>query len=151
MIVGAGTVVTPDNARMCIDAGVSFGLAPGINPDTVRFFQENNTLFIPGVMTPSEIETGLSLGCSMLKYFPAKAAGGPVMLKTIAAPFAPLGVQFCPSGGVNLDNMKEWLEMPIVAAVGGSFMASRQQIADRQWDAITSQVKAALKLIKEVL
>lgn len=150
MIVGAGTVVTPDNAKMCIDAGVSFGLAPGINPDTIRFFQENDTLFIPGVMTPSEIELGLALGCRLLKYFPAGAAGGPKMLKTIAAPFASLGVKFCPSGGINLDNIMDWMALPMVSTVGGSWLATKQQIADKQWDIITGQVKAALKLVKEV-
>ncbi len=144
MLVGAGTVVTPDQAKMCIDTGVSFGLAPGLNPDTVRFFQANDTLFIPGVMTPSEIEQGLSLGLKMLKFFPAGAAGGVNMLKNLAAPYGPLGVKFCPTGGVNLDNMNDWLSLPIVSAIGGSWLATKQQIADKQWGVITAQVKAAL-------
>ena len=144
MLVGAGTVVTPDQAKMCIDTGVSFGLAPGLNPDTVKFFQQNDTLFIPGIMTPSEIEQGLSLGCEMLKFFPAGAAGGITMLKNFAAPYAPFGVKFCPTGGVNLDNMNDWLSLPVVSAIGGSWLATQQQIADKQWDVITAQVKAAL-------
>ncbi len=144
MLLGAGTVVTPDQAQLCIDSGVSFGLAPGLNPDTVKFFQKNDTLFIPGIMTPSEIEQGLSLGCSLLKFFPAGAAGGPNMLKNFAAPYAPLGVKFCPTGGVNLDNMNDWLSLPVVSAIGGSWLATKQQIADRQWSVITNQVKAAL-------
>ena len=109
MLVGAGTVVTSDQARMCIDTGVSFGLAPGLNPDTVNYFQENNTLFIPGIMSASEIEQGMSLGCKMLKFFPAGAAGGVNMLKNLAAPYASLGVRFCPTGGLNLENMNEYL------------------------------------------
>jgi 2-dehydro-3-deoxyphosphogluconate aldolase / (4S)-4-hydroxy-2-oxoglutarate aldolase len=144
MLLGAGTVVTPDQAKMCIDTGVSFGLAPGLNPDTVKFFQDNKTLFIPGVMTPSEIEQGLSLGCKMLKFFPAGAAGGINMLKNLAAPYGPLGVKFCPTGGVNLDNMNEWLSLPVVSAIGGSWLATQKQIADKQWDVITDQVKDAL-------
>lgn len=144
MLLGAGTVVTPDQARMCIDTGVSFGLAPGLNPDTIEFFQENDTLFIPGVMTPSEIEAGLALGLKMLKFFPAGAAGGPSMLKNLAAPYGPLGVRFCPTGGVSLDNMLDYLSMPIVSAIGGSWLATKQQIADKQWDVITQQVKDAL-------
>jgi len=144
MLLGAGTVVTPDQAKMCIDTGVSFGLAPGLNPDTVKFFQKNDTLFIPGIMTPSEIEQGLSLDCKMLKFFPAGAAGGPNMLKNFAAPYAPLGVKFCPTGGVNLDNMNDWLSLPVVSAIGGSWLATKQQIADKQWGVITDQVKAAL-------
>lgn len=150
MLLGAGTVVTPDQAKMCIDTGISFGLAPGLNPDTVKFFQDNKTLFIPGVMTPSEIEQGLSLGCKMLKFFPAGAAGGINMLKNLAAPYGPLGVKFCPTGGVNLDNMNEWLSLPVVSAIGGSWLATQKQIADKQWDVITDQVKAALAKAAEL-
>ncbi len=149
MMLGAGTVVTPEQAKMCIDTGVDFGLAPGLNPNTVRFFQENDTLFIPGVMTPSEIEQGLSMGCKMLKFFPAGAAGGVNMLKNLAAPYAPFGVQFCPTGGVNLDNMNDFLSLPVVSAIGGSWLATQQQIADKQWSRITDQVKTALKKAAE--
>jgi len=144
MLLGAGTVVTSDQARMCIDTGVSFGLAPGLNPDTVQFFQDNNTLFIPGIMTPSGIEQGLSLGCKMLKFFPAGAAGGVNMLKNLGAPYSSLGVRFCPTGGLNLDNMNDYLSMPIVSAIGGSWLATKQQIAGKEWDVITQQVKDAL-------
>lgn len=149
MLVGAGTVVTPDQAKMCIDAGVSFGLAPGLNPDTVKFFQQNKTLFVPGVMTPSEIEQGLSLGCKLLKFFPAGAAGGTNMLKNMAAPYLSLGVKFCPTGGVNLDNMNEWLSLPMVSAIGGTWLATQKQIVEKQWDVITANVQAALAKISE--
>lgn len=144
MLVGAGTVVTPEQARMCLDTGVSFGLAPGLNPETVKIFQTSETLFIPGVMTPSEIEQGLSLGCKMLKFFPAGAAGGPNMLKNMAAPYASFGVKFCPTGGVSLENMNEWLALPMVSAIGGSWLATQKQIAAKEWDLITAQVQAAL-------
>jgi len=144
MLLGAGTVVTEEQAKMCIDTGVNFGLAPGLNPDTVNYFQDNGTLFIPGVMTPSEIEAGLKLGCQLLKFFPAGAAGGVNMLKNLGAPYASLGVRFCPTGGLNLDNMNDYLSMPIVSAIGGSWIATKQQIADRQWSVITRQVKEAL-------
>lgn len=144
MLLGAGTVVTPDQAKMCIDTGVGFGLAPGLNPDTVEFFQENDTLFIPGVMTPSEIEAGLAMGLKMLKFFPAGAAGGVDMLKNLGAPYASLGVQFCPTGGLNLGNMNDYLSLPVVSAIGGSWLATKQQIADKQWGTITRQVKEAL-------
>ncbi len=150
MLLGAGTVVTPDQAQMCIDTGVSFGLAPGLNPDTVEFFQENDTLFIPGVMTPSEMEAGLAMGCKMLKFFPAGAAGGVNMLKNLSAPYASLGVQFCPTGGLNLDNMNDYLSLPVVSAIGGSWLATKKQIADKQWNLITAQVKEALAKAAEV-
>lgn len=150
MMVGAGTVVTPDQAKMCIDAGVSFGLAPGLNPETVKFFQQNKTLFIPGIMTPSEIEQGLSLGCKILKFFPAGAAGGVNMLKNMSAPYVSLGVKFCPTGGVSLDNMNEWLSLPVVSAVGGTWLATQKQIAAKEWNVITANVQAALAKVKEL-
>ncbi len=150
MLVGAGTVVTPDHAKMCIDTGVSFGLAPGLNPSTVKYFQDNTTLFIPGIMTPSGIEQGISMGLSLLKFFPAGAAGGVSMLKSMSAPYAPLGVKFCPTGGVNLDNMNDYLSLPVVSAVGGSWLATKQQIADKQWSTITKQVKDAISKATEV-
>lgn len=145
MLVGAGTVVTSDQAKMCIDTGVGFGLAPGLNPDTVKFFRTNETLFVPGVMTASEIEQGLSLGCKLLKFFPAGAAGGVNMLKNLVAPYAPLGVKFCPTGGINLENMNDYLSLPFVGTIGGSWLATKQQIADKQWGVITQQVREALQ------
>ena len=144
MILGAGTVVTLEQARICIDTGVNFGLSPGLNRDTVTFFQKNHTLFIPGVMTPSEIEAGLALGCRLLKFFPASAAGGVGMLKSLGAPYGPLGVRFCPTGGVTIDNMLDYLSIPIVSTVGGSWIATKQQIADQKWTEITQQTKDAL-------
>jgi 2-dehydro-3-deoxyphosphogluconate aldolase/(4S)-4-hydroxy-2-oxoglutarate aldolase len=150
MIVGAGTVVTREQAQRCVDLGVSFGVAPGFNPETVRLFQGNDVLFIPGVLSPSEIESAYGLGCTLLKFFPAGAAGGPKMLRALAGPYAPLGVRFCPTGGVSLDNMNEYLSLPEVFAVGGSWIASKRQIADKQWSVITRQTREALARAGEV-
>lgn len=150
MLVGAGTVVTTEQAQRALDAGVSFALAPGLNPEIVQFFQQRDTMFIPGVMTPSEIEQGLSLGCELLKFFPAGAAGGISMLKALSGPYASSGVRFCPTGGVNLANMNEFLSLPVVSNIGGSWLATKQQIADKDWAAITTQVKAALAKAAEL-
>ncbi len=150
MLLGAGTVVTPDQAKMCIDTGVDFGLAPGLNPETVKQFQASETLFIPGVMTPSEIEKGLSLGCNFLKFFPAGAAGGVNMLKNLSAPYTSQGLRFCPTGGISLDNMNDYLSLPIVSAIGGSWLATQKQIAAKEWGTITDQVKAALAKAAEL-
>ena len=150
MVVGAGTVVTREQAQRCIDLGVKFSVAPGFNPETVRLFQDNGVLFIPGVLSPSEIEAAFGLGCTLLKFFPAGAAGGPKMLKALAGPYASLGVRFCPTGGVNLDNMNEYLSRPEVFAVGGSWIASKQQIADKNWSVITQQTRDALARAREV-
>lgn len=145
MLVGAGTVLTPEQADRAVDAGARFGLAPGLNPDVVKRFQARGGLFVPGVMTPSEIEQGLTLGCKLLKFFPAGAAGGTAMLKALAGPYASQGVQFCPTGGVNLENMMEYLSLPVVAAIGGSWLATKQQIAGKDWSGITANVREALE------
>jgi len=150
MLVGAGTVVTREQAQQCIDLGVSFGVAPGFNPETLRLFQASNVPFIPGVLSPSEIEAAFGHGCSLLKFFPAGAAGGPAMLRALAAPYAPLGVRFCPTGGVTPDNMSEYLSLPEVFAVGGSWIASKRQIAEEQWSVITRQAREALARAREV-
>ena len=147
MLLGAGTVLTEEQAQRALDAGVKFGLAPGLNPAIVNYFKKAETLFIPGIMTPSEIEQALSLGCKMIKFFPAGPAGGPKMLNALAGPYASQGIQVCPTGGVSLDNMNEYLSLPIVSNVGGSWLATKQQIADKQWSVITEQAKAALAKI----
>jgi 2-dehydro-3-deoxyphosphogluconate aldolase/(4S)-4-hydroxy-2-oxoglutarate aldolase len=150
MLVAAGTVVTREQAQRCVDLGVSFAVAPGFNPETVHLFQDNGILFIPGVLSPSEIEGAFSFGCTLLKFFPAGAAGGPKMLRALAGPYASLGVRFCPTGGVNLDNMNEYLSLPEVFAVGGSWIATKRQIVDRQWPVITQQTREALARAREV-
>lgn len=150
MVVGAGTVVTQEQARRCVDLGVSFGVAPGFNPATVRQFQASGVPFIPGVLSPSEIEGAFGLGCTLLKFFPAGAAGGPKMLRALAGPYGSLGVRFCPTGGVSVDNMNEYLSLPEVFAVGGSWLAGKSQIADKQWSAITEQTREALARSREV-
>jgi 2-dehydro-3-deoxyphosphogluconate aldolase/(4S)-4-hydroxy-2-oxoglutarate aldolase len=150
MLVGAGTVVTREQAERCLDLGVSFGVAPGFNPETVRLFAQHGVPFLPGVVTPSEIESAYGHGCTLLKFFPAEAAGGPTMLRALAGPYASLGIRFCPTGGVCVDNMKEYLALPEVFAVGGSWLAGKRQIAEKQWNAITRQTREALARAREV-
>jgi len=144
MLVGAGTVVTQEQAKQAIDAGSKFGLAPGTDPETIAYFKEQAVPFIPGVMTPSDIQAAVKAGCEHLKFFPAGAAGGTKLLKAMVAPYTNLGVKFCPTGGVSLDNMLEYLSIPEVFAIGGSWLATKSQIANKEWATITQQVKDAL-------
>jgi 2-dehydro-3-deoxyphosphogluconate aldolase / (4S)-4-hydroxy-2-oxoglutarate aldolase len=144
MLVGAGTVVTPEQAKIAIDSGSKFGLAPGTDPETIAYFKERGIPFIPGIMTPTDIQAAIKAGCQHLKFFPAGAAGGPKMLQAMAAPYANLGVKFCPTGGVSLENMNEYLSIPEVFAIGGSWLATKAQIAAKDWSAITAQVQEAL-------
>jgi 2-dehydro-3-deoxyphosphogluconate aldolase/(4S)-4-hydroxy-2-oxoglutarate aldolase len=150
MLVGAGTVVTREQAQRCLDLGVSFGVAPGFNPETVHTFEQRGVPFMPGVLTPSEIEAAYAHGCTLLKFFPAEAAGGPTMLRALAGPYESLGLRFCPTGGVSLDNMNDYLSLPQVFAVGGSWLAGKRQIAEKQWPVITRQTREALSRAAEV-
>jgi 2-dehydro-3-deoxyphosphogluconate aldolase/(4S)-4-hydroxy-2-oxoglutarate aldolase len=150
LLVGAGTVVTPEQARRCLELGVSFGVAPGFNPETVRLFVQAGVPFIPGVLSPTEVEAAYAQGCTLLKFFPAEAAGGKKMLHALAAPYESLGLRFCPTGGVSLANMNEYLALPQVFAVGGSWLATKRQIAERQWSVITQQAREALSRATEV-
>ncbi|MGZ0707013.1 bifunctional 4-hydroxy-2-oxoglutarate aldolase/2-dehydro-3-deoxy-phosphogluconate aldolase [Coraliomargarita sp. W4R53] len=144
MQVGAGTVVTPEQAKRAIDAGSKFGLAPGTDPETIAYFNQQGVPFIPGIMTPSDIQAAVKAGCTSLKFFPAGAAGGTKLLKAMAAPYANLSIKFCPTGGVTLDNMNDYLSMPEVFAIGGTWLATKAQIQAKEWGTITQQVKDAL-------
>ncbi|WFB37860.1 bifunctional 4-hydroxy-2-oxoglutarate aldolase/2-dehydro-3-deoxy-phosphogluconate aldolase [Kiritimatiellota bacterium B12222] len=150
MKVGAGTVVTAEAAQRAYDSGSSFALAPGCDPETVAFFNAKGVPFIPGVMTPSDLQAAYKLGCSFMKFFPAEAAGGVSMLKNLIGPYQHLGIKFCPTGGINLKNMGEYLALKQVFAIGGSWIATRQQILDKEWTAVTAQAAEAMAQAKAV-
>ena len=144
VLVGAGTVLTPAQAREAKDAGAAFAVAPGFNPDVARAAADLGLPFAPGVMTPSEIEGAYALGCTrLLKFFPASVAGGLAGLRTLAAPYRHLGIRFLPLGGLTAANTAEWLSDPLVAACGGSWIAPARLIAAGDWDAIAANARAA--------
>jgi 2-dehydro-3-deoxyphosphogluconate aldolase/(4S)-4-hydroxy-2-oxoglutarate aldolase len=145
MWVGAGTLLDPQQVRQARDAGAKFGVAPGLNPTVVRAAQDNGLPFVPGVATPSDVERGLELGCKIQKLFPADVLGGVKLLKALAGPYEHTGVKFIPLGGINAQNMAEYLALPVVAAIGGSWIVERKLIAARQWGAITAAARAALE------
>ncbi len=136
MLVGAGTILDVDQLQRAIDAGAQFGVAPGLNEAVVSKSLASKLPFIPGVMTPSDVERGLALGCKLQKFFPAESAGGVKMLRALAGPYAHTGVKFIPLGGVNAANAREYLALPIVAAIGGSWMVERKLVAEKNWSTI---------------
>jgi 2-dehydro-3-deoxyphosphogluconate aldolase/(4S)-4-hydroxy-2-oxoglutarate aldolase len=150
MRVGAGTVLTTDHARQAFDAGAQFGVSPGLNETVLLETRALKLPFFPGVMTPTEVDRALNLGCQHLKFFPAEAAGGVVMLKALAGPFAHTGVQFIPTGGITAALLPAYLALPQVAAVGGSWMAERKLVAERAWPKITALTAEAMKSIASV-
>ena len=150
LLLGAGTVLTAENLRKAKDTGARFGVAPGLNPDVVTEAGRLGLPFIPGVITPSEIEQALSLGVKLLKYFPAEAFGGLKVIKALSAPYAHAGVKFMPTGGVTLANLPDYLASDAVACVGGTWIASREAIAEKKWDQIRENCRAAVEIVRRV-
>jgi 2-dehydro-3-deoxyphosphogluconate aldolase/(4S)-4-hydroxy-2-oxoglutarate aldolase len=144
MLVGAGTLLTAENIKQAVDAGAKFGVAPGLNERTVSAAQQAGLDFAPGVATPSEVECALSLGCKVLKFFPAEQAGGANMLKALEGPYGHTGVQFVPTGGISAANMKSYLALKCVAAIGGSWFVDKKLIAAHDWKAINQLTREAL-------
>jgi 2-dehydro-3-deoxyphosphogluconate aldolase/(4S)-4-hydroxy-2-oxoglutarate aldolase len=137
MLVGAGTVLGTEQLKRAADAGCKFSVAPGFSHAVASLAKELHMLHIPGVVTPTEIETAMAGGCKLLKFFPADAMGGVKTLKALAGPYTHTGVRFVPTGGINDSNAAEFLSMPIVGAVGGSWMVSEKLIRDRNWAEIS--------------
>jgi 2-dehydro-3-deoxyphosphogluconate aldolase/(4S)-4-hydroxy-2-oxoglutarate aldolase len=150
MVLGAGTVLTAENLGRACDAGAKFGVAPGLNQDVVAEAAHRGLPFIPGVITPTEIEQALSLGLTLLKFFPAEAFGGLKVIKALSAPYAHAGVRFMPTGGVTTANLADYLAEKVVACVGGTWIASREAIAEKKWAQIRDNCIAAVTLVKTV-
>jgi 2-dehydro-3-deoxyphosphogluconate aldolase / (4S)-4-hydroxy-2-oxoglutarate aldolase len=144
VLLGAGTLLEKDQVKRAKDAGAVFGLAPGLNPEIIEAAAGIGLQFSPGVMTPSEVEQALSLGCKLLKFFPAEVAGGVNMLKALAGPYAHTGVKFVPTGGVSSGNLDSYLKLPVVAAIGGSWMVDKQLVNEGKWSEITRITREAL-------
>ena len=148
LYLGAGTILNTADLARAFDAGAKFAVAPGFNPTVVKNAVENNYAFAPGVCTPSEIEQAVELGCKFLKFFPAEAAGGVTMLKSLIAPYKHMGVRFMPTGGVTTENVKNYLALKEVAAVGGTWLGKADLIAAGEWEKIADTVRAASEMVK---
>jgi 2-dehydro-3-deoxyphosphogluconate aldolase/(4S)-4-hydroxy-2-oxoglutarate aldolase len=142
LLLGAGTILTVEQLSKAKECGAQFAVAPGLNPNVLKTAVEIGLPFSPGVMTPSDIETALSLGAKTLKFFPAEAAGGLAFLKDLSAPYKHLDIKFIPTGGVNTGNMAEYLAEDIVLAVGGTWVAKSGDIKANNWEKIKNNCKA---------
>lgn len=120
MLVGAGTVLTTDQAVAAVEAGAQFVVSPGSNGKIIDKVLDSGVVMIPGVATPTEIEAAMERGLNVLKFFPAEALGGIAMLKALSGPYSQ--IKFVPTGGISASNMKEYLQQKNVLAVGGSWM-----------------------------
>lgn len=145
MIVGAGTVINPEQYDRAVNAGVHFVISPGFTYKLLEHASKDDIPLIPGVATASEIMLGIDFGLDAFKLFPANIVGGVGAIKSFAGPFA--DVVFCPTGGVNEDNIQDYLKLSNVACVGGTWLASKKLIENLDFDLIKRNCKEALASI----
>ena len=149
-VVGAGTLLTADNVKAAVDAGAQFGVSPGLRESVIKAAQAHNLPLFPGVITPTEIMEALDLGCKHLKFFPSETFGGVNALKALGGPFSHTGVKFIPTGGITAASLLNYLAIPHVAAVGGSWMAESKLVTEKDWAKISALTSEAMKLIATV-
>jgi 2-dehydro-3-deoxyphosphogluconate aldolase / (4S)-4-hydroxy-2-oxoglutarate aldolase len=142
LVVGAGTVLTAAQADQAIDAGARFVVSPGFNVDVVRQCQERGIAVFPGVATATEIQMALAAGVDTVKFFPAELLGGVAMVKALAAPFR--SVRFIPTGGVDASNAGQYLALPSVIAVGGTWMVRPDLLLAGDWAGVERLAQAAV-------
>lgn len=148
-LVGAGTVVLPAQVEQVASAGAAYAVSPGWHPSLSVAAEQAGLPFVPGVVTPSEVMDAAARGHRRLKFFPAGSFGGVATLRAFSAPLAALGVSFMPTGGVRLENLAEFLGVPEVFAVGGTWIAPRAAIRDRDADAITRAAAHAVDAVSQ--
>lgn len=141
-IVGIGTVLTPKDLERAQALGARYALSPGATPDLLAAASRSEMPFIPGIATASELMMALAHGFQTVKFFPAVAAGGIPALKALAGPFPQ--ARFCPTGGIDEKNLKDWLALPNVVAIGGSWICSTADIRAQSWDEITAKAQKAV-------
>ena len=145
-VVGAGTLLTADQVKQAVDAGAQFGVSPGLSEAVSQAAHAANLPLFPGVVTPTEVIRALDLGWKHLKFFPAETFGGVNALKALAGPFGHTGVKFVPTGGITATTLPNYLAIPQVAAVGGSWMAEKKLVAEKNWKQITALTAEAMKV-----
>jgi 2-dehydro-3-deoxyphosphogluconate aldolase/(4S)-4-hydroxy-2-oxoglutarate aldolase len=146
--IAAGTVTTPDQVKLAVDCGARMIISPGLNTRVVEYCVAQNIPVVPGVCTPTEIETARNYGLKTLKFFPAEAYGGVKTLKALGDVYKDFS--FVPTGGVNLQNLGDYLKLPIVMACGGSWMVPGAAIDARRFDEIEGLVRDAVRLVKSL-
>jgi 2-dehydro-3-deoxyphosphogluconate aldolase/(4S)-4-hydroxy-2-oxoglutarate aldolase len=147
MIAGIGTILTVDQLHAAREAGAAFGVSPGCNPRLLSAARDAGFSFGPGIATPTDIEIALEHGCRLLKFFPAEQLGGLAYLRALAAPYAHLGLRYIPLGGITTKNAGDYLKDPLIAAIGGSWIAPRDLIKMNDWDKISANASEAAQVV----
>ncbi|VTU45908.1 KHG/KDPG aldolase (plasmid) [Variovorax sp. SRS16] len=143
-MIGVGTITRPEDFDASVKAGALFGVSPGLTPELIAASKDSSLPLLPGVMTPSDVITARAAGFTQLKLFPAQQAGGVGMLKALGGPFPDLA--FCPTGGISLATAPEFLALPNVACVGGSWLTPGDAIASRDWGRIAALARGTVSL-----
>ena len=147
ILLGAGTVLSEDQARRAQDAGAQFIVSPGLNMQVVDFCRDQGIAVFPGVCTPTEIDAARNRGLKVVKFFPAEPIGGLTYLKAIAAPYS--DISYIPTGGIGLRQLAEYLAFSKVLACGGSWLVRKEWLASGQFDRVTQAAAEAVRLVKE--
>ena len=148
ILLGAGTVLTVEQAKLARDAGAHFAVSPGFNPKVVDWCLANGLLIIPGCVTPSDMEQAIERGLEVVKFFPAEQAGGIDYIKAVAAPFHML--YFMPTGGIGPHNLEKYLSFEKVIACGGSWIVRSELLNAKKYDEITRLSREAMELVKKI-
>ena len=148
MIVGAGTVLTKEQLKAATDAGAKFIVSPGSDLEVIRYAKELGVYMLPGAVTPTEVMQLIKEDIKVIKFFPAENYGGLKTIKALSAPFP--NIKFVPTGGVSLSNLTTYLEFDKIAAVGGSWLCTKDLITNDKWDEITRLSKEAIDIFKSV-
>ena len=146
VLVGAGTVLNLEQAKLAVEMGAKFIVSPGFSEEVVAWCVENGIPVTPGCVTPTEIMAALKHGLKVIKFFPANVYGGLNAMKNLAAPF--VGIKFLPTGGVNASNIREYIGAPFIHAVGGSWVCPKADISAGNWDKITTLCREARQAAK---
>lgn len=148
MLVGAGTVLSIEQVDRAVNAGAKFIVSPGFDPEVVDYCISKNIVVLPGCATPTEVLQGVKRGLKVLKFFPAEQAGGLQMIKAMSAPY-PM-VKFMPTGGINANNLADYLDFNKICACGGSWMVKADLINDGQFDKIEEMTREAVELVRQI-
>jgi len=144
--IGIGTIIEPGQAAAVKKENVRFGVSPGLNPEIIREAVTADLPFVPGIATPSELEQAISLGCRLVKFFPAESMGGLNYLKSINGPYNHLNIEYIPLGGVTVDNLTNYAKFKPVLAIGGSWIANKELINAQDFKEITKRAREAKKI-----
>ena len=149
-VAGAGTLLTPQMVKDAKAAGAVFGVAPGFDPVVIAAAKAEGLPMCPGISTASELSQALTAGCTMVKFFPAEAAGGVKMIKNLLGAFRFTGVKFMPTGGVNLSNVADYLAVPEIVCCGGTWIVPKDALASGDWAAIEQLASDAVALVRKL-